>query len=113
FVFQFTNIEIILAQLPILTNLNLENRIRLIEKSFSNYKVMKQMPKEYASFGLLTPALVMGRMMDIDRFPSFIDAKFENKALQTFIENTQPGIVNLFSEIASMATAYLKILKNE
>lgn|SRR5690606_14840685 len=113
FSFQFTYLEIVLAQVTVLSNLNLDERISLIERCLSNYKRMKQLPEYFSTFGLVTPSLVLGRLMEVDRYSTFLQAESANQILTSFIAYSLPADVSQFDTIVSIAREYLKSLKNE
>jgi len=113
FGFKFTYIEILLAQKPILVNLDTENKKRLIEKSISNYETIETMPDEYATFGLISPALVLGRLLDLNNQPEFTIEKSKNQKLKVFVDYTEIGDTYVLPDIISCSKAYLKQLENE
>ena len=64
-----------MAQKIILVNLDNESKKELVKVSISNYESIEKMPEDYATFGLVTPALVLGRLLDVDGFQGFIAKK--------------------------------------
>ena len=113
FSFKVKYIEVLLAQKPILANLDTENKKRLIEKSISNYATIETMPDEYATFGLITPALVLGRLLDLNKQSDFTIQKSKNQKLKAFVDYTEIGDTFVLPDIISCSKAYLKQLGNE
>jgi hypothetical protein len=113
FGFKFTYIEILLAQKPILTNLDTENKKSLIEKSISNYVTIEKMPDDYATFGLLTPALLLGRLLDLNNQSDFTIQKSKNQKLKAFVDYSEIGDTSVLPDIISCSKSYLKQLENE
>lgn len=74
---------------------------------------MKQLPEYFSTFGLVTPSLVLGRLMEVDRYSTFLQAESANQILTSFIAYSLPADVSQFDTIVSIAREYLKSLKNE
>lgn len=90
-----------------------ENKKELIKISISNYETIEKMPEDYANFGLITPALILGRMLDINSHPDFISRKLENDNLREFIDNTILFDNATLPDILSFSKIYLIQLENE
>ncbi|MCP4179233.1 MAG: hypothetical protein GY756_15850, partial [bacterium] len=52
-------------------NLVRKEKIELTKSAISNYEVKKEMSDNYSTFGLTTPALVLGRLIDTGNFQEF------------------------------------------
>lgn len=113
FAFKLTYIEILLAQNTILTNLDDESKKELIKASISNYEATEKMPENYATFGLLTPALILGRLLDVNGHQGFISKKLKDDNLRAFVENTILFDAATLSDILSFSKTYLIKLENE
>jgi len=113
FAFQFTYIEIILSQKAVLLNLSKEEKVELVRKSVSDYEIKEKMPDNYSTFGLITPALVLGRLLDTDNFQEFSTKKTKDKNIQSFVDYTHLGNRSTLSDIIAVSKEYLKQLENE
>ena len=113
FSFDMKFVEVLLSQKVIQRSLSLNDRLDLTAKAISNYETIKEMPAEYGTFGLVTSTLLLGRIMDVDKYFLFTKLKSDNNLISTFIEHSQPADVSQFDAIVSIAREYLKYLKNE
>jgi hypothetical protein len=113
FAFKIKYIEILLAQKPILANLNKESKKILIDKSLSNYGIIEKMPDQYATFGLMTPALILGRLLDANNQQEFGTMKSKDDNLRGFINNGDIGDIQILTDIISFSKTYLKQIENE
>jgi len=113
FGFQFIYIEILLAQKNILTNIDNVSKKELIMTCVKNFEIMDSMPKYYGTFGLITPALVLGRLMEISKYQNYIDEKAENENLSVFIDKTYISDSDILYNIQTLSKSYLFQLNNE
>lgn len=113
FAFEFTYIEIILAQKAVLVNLSKKEKIGLIKKAVSDYEIKEKMPDNYSTFGLTTPALILGRLLDTDNFQEYSAIKTKDKNTQSFIDYTYLGSSSTLSDIIIISKSYLKQIENE
>ncbi|MCD5383067.1 hypothetical protein LR002_03010 [Candidatus Gracilibacteria bacterium] len=113
FAFEFTYIEIILAQKAVLINLSKKEKVGLIKKSVSDYEIKERMTDNYSPFGLTTPALILGRLLDIDKFQEFYTKKAKDSKMQSFVDYTHLGSRSTLSDIIKISKLYLKQIENE
>ncbi|OQA64132.1 MAG: hypothetical protein BWY38_03073 [Ignavibacteria bacterium ADurb.Bin266] len=113
FAFNIKYIEILLAQDSILSNLDKNCKKELIKASISNYEAIKEMPAEYASFGLLTPALVLGRLMYKNNHEDFSTKMLENKNLERFVNDSEILDPETLDYILIYSKNYLTQIDNE
>jgi hypothetical protein len=111
--FKFIYLEILLAQKPILRNMNNSETIKLIEHCISNYRIFEKMPDFYGTFSLSTPALVLGRVLDVKEYSVYKSKKSKNDYFTHFINNTQLTDRQILSDIITLSKQYLNQLKNE
>ncbi len=113
FAFRFTYLEILLAQRPILLSMNNNTKKELLELSISNYEGKHYLPEYYATFGLQTQALVLGRLLDIEKYQAYISIKESDEYLRKFIDSSILYDKSSLSAIVNLAKNYKNQLKNE
>jgi len=113
FAFKIKYIEILLSQKQIINDMDHEIRKELLRTSILNYETILKMPEDYSSFGLVTPALVLGRLLDAVGHQNFIEEKIKDNNLQMFINDASVGEVTTLSYILATSKAYLNQLDNE
>lgn len=113
YAFQFTYIEILLAQQPIIAHLDKTDKKELLRACISNYEMVREMPKSYGTFGLTSPAMVLGRILKVDKYPDFISKESTDNKLKNFVNKSYYEGVSTLSDIVSYSKGYLKQLENE
>jgi hypothetical protein len=71
------------------------------------------MTDNYSPFGLTTPALILGRLLDIDKFQEFYTKKAKDSKMQSFVDYTHLGSRSTLSDIIKITKLYLKQIENE
>ena len=113
FAFNLTHIEILLAQKQIFLNLEMNSKKELVKMGISNFEIIKQMPEHYATLGLITPALMLGRLLDANNQQEFITSKSADNQLRRFISSSDLPDVTVLNKILACSKDYLKQLENE
>ncbi|MCF8360911.1 MAG: hypothetical protein K9H26_19335 [Prolixibacteraceae bacterium] len=113
FVFRFTYLEILLAQRPLLLSMSNNTKKELLELSISNYEGKLNLPEYYASFGLETSSLVLGRLLDTDKYQAYISMAEGDECLRKFIDSSILYDKSSLSAIVNLAKNYKNQLKNE
>lgn len=108
FSFQFTYIEIILAQRNIISNLDNADKQDIVKTTISNYQAKKGLTSEYATFDLTTPALILGRFLDIENNLEFVNKKSKNDKIRNFVDYSFLGETAILEEIINISKQYLK-----
>lgn len=111
--FKFTYLEILLAQKPIIKNMDNSEIKGLIEQCISNYQNFEKMPDLYGTFSLTTPALVLGRTLDVREYPVYQSKKSKNRKFEHFVDNTQLTDKQILSDVITLSKQYLNQLKDE
>lgn len=113
FAFEITHMEILLAQKNILVDLDENTRKEIVGKGISNFEAIKEMPEHYANFGLVTPALLLGRLMEVNNQKEFVTLKSGKDNLRYFIDSSNLLDEETLMNILTYSKAYLKQLNNE
>jgi hypothetical protein len=113
FAFEITYIEILLAQGEVLDNVYSLEKKELIKKSIENYEVIENMPVEYATFGLITPALILGRILENSNYSNFINLKNKDIKYKSFIDYTNLTDTSVLSDIILISKEYLIQIEHE
>jgi hypothetical protein len=113
YAYKLIYIEILLAQKQILLNVDNKDKKELIKTSLNNYESIELMPENYGTFGLITPALILGRLLDVDNNSDLIEKKSKDDKLKAFIDYTFIGSISTLSDIIVISKEYLKELENE
>jgi len=113
FSFSIKYIEILLSQRPIIATMDNKNQVELLKLVILNYNVIQKMPEDYATFGLMTPALVIARMLDVISYQDFTTRKSVDNILRDFVDYSYGVDINTLSDIISFAKAYLNQIENE
>jgi len=71
------------------------------------------LPDQYSIFGLITPALVLGRLLYVNAYPDFIIKKLKDDKLSCFVDYSYLGNCSTLSDIIAFLKEYLKQLENE
>jgi len=86
FSFNLTFLELLLAQKTILQDLSEKGRINLLSLSTSMYKKKISIIKYYAIFGLTTPCLISGRLLEIQNSELLNQLILNNPNIQMFLD---------------------------
>ena len=113
FAFKITYVEILLAQKPMLSGLDKTSKKELIKTVVFNYEIIKKMPENYATFGLLTPTLMLGRLLDISNQEDFKNIKLKSNKLRYFIVNSELLDEATLTDILACSKKYLNQLSYE
>ncbi|MFA9388820.1 MAG: hypothetical protein ACERKD_03385 [Prolixibacteraceae bacterium] len=113
FAFRFTYLELLLAQRPILLSMSNNTKKELLELSISNYEGKRDLTEYYATFGLQTQALVLGRLLDIDKYQAYISMRENDESVRRFIDSSILYDKSSLSAIVNLAKKYKSQLKNE
>jgi hypothetical protein len=113
FAFRFTYLEMLLAQRPMLLSMSDNTKKELLEFCISNYEGKRNLSEYYSTFGLQTQALVLGRLLDIDKYQAYISMKENDGCLRKFIDSSILYDKSSLSAIVNLAKNYKNQLKNE
>jgi len=106
--FHFRNIEVTLAQEPILKNLTSAQRLDLLEESFIKYQGKRQLVDIYGKLGLESSVRLMGMILSHqENYASFIQKISEDIRLQAFLSSGSFSNDLVLSEILSQAEQFL------
>ncbi len=87
YTFNFTYIEIILAQDEILSKMTTTERKNLLKQALNKYERKLLISDIYSQYGLKTSAIIMGRILNVD------DSEFKNmtkkQSLKSFVEKVE------------------------
>jgi hypothetical protein len=111
FTFKFTYVELILAQKPILNNMESTEKKKLLELGISIFEGKRNLPEYYSNFGLETSSLVMGRLLDVDSYYEY--TSLEDSALKRFVASSILVDYSSISKIMNLARSYKDQLTNE
>lgn len=113
FSFRFTFKEVLLAQESILQNMDSTTERELIKQCLNHHEAKTNMPEHYASFNLMTPAFVLGRIMKLRSNEMFQDAFYTRKDVHDFVERSTVYSASTIPSIISQTQIYLKSIENE
>jgi len=113
FAFKLTYIEIMLAQKPILLTLDVNSKKELIKAGISNFEMIEKMPENYGTFGLITPALVLGRLLETNNLAEFSTKISADSKLRWFVDKSIVDDTATLTYIVTNSKTYLKQLENE
>jgi len=113
FSFQFTCIELIMAQPGIQKNLSKKDIIQYFDVCTKKYDGKKLLENEYSMFDLGTTALTMGRLLNQEKHSDFEQVKQSNTQVRNFLEKSYPTTIEDFNLIYNYSKDYLKTYKNE
>jgi hypothetical protein len=113
FSFRFTFTEVLLAQESILQNMDIATERELIKQCLSHHEAMVNMPEQYASFNLMTPAFVLGRILKVRSNEMFQDAFSTRRDVHDFVERSTVYSASTVPSIILQAQVYLKSIENE
>lgn len=109
FTFQFTFIELLLAQKPILYSIPKADLVSLAKTTHSIFEIKCKFIDIYSSLGLSTTCLILGRLLDLSNSDAYLILKTNSPEVQKFIE-TGPFGPNkiLLDKIVFASKEYLK-----
>jgi hypothetical protein len=113
FMCKFTNIEIILAQYPVLMSLDQDGKKELSIRCISLYETIEKLSNYYGTFGLATPAFVLARLLNSNNYQNFINEISKDKNLRSFVDNAIVSNKNSLSKILLYSKGYLNQLLNK
>lgn len=113
FSFQFTCIELIMAQSGIQKNLSKEDILHFFEIYIKNYDGKKLLENEFSMFDLGTTVLAMGRLLNQEKYSDFEQVKQSNIQIRNFLERSYPTNIDDYNLIYDYSKNYLKTFKNE
>ncbi|NJO00384.1 MAG: hypothetical protein HC880_00710 [Bacteroidia bacterium] len=110
FSFKFSYLEILMAQPELLRNLTLEERKNLVEESLNKFKAKDENPDIFGGFGLLTSALVMGRVIEEKDLPATLQTTAETtkSPMKIFLDNAIVQDTQVINQIVIDAQSYLR-----
>lgn len=97
FTFEFTYVELLLAQPAMLEKLTPSERKLLLKESLAKFKAKDGHLDTFGGFGELTSALVLGRILEKEGFSSLYQPSKRSAAMQAFLvsgEVTEAQVVN-------------------
>ena len=101
-------LEILLAQKQILQNLNQEEAIHLFSVSNTVYEKKSSVLKYYERYGLTTPCLISGRLLDIQEPKLYKQLTLNNPHIHIFLNESIVSEKDDFGQIVNASKAYLK-----
>lgn len=104
-------IEILLAQKPILSKLDVKTKEKLIENCIFNYEKIEELTEYYTTFNLLTPTLILGRILEVDNLPEYVAQKTVDKNLQKFVDYSMLYDYSSLSDIIDISKEYIIQIK--
>lgn len=119
FVFKFAAIELLLAQQPIINSLSKEQKKALVAESLQKFKEKDVLVETFGATGLITSALIMGRVLEKDNFissestsgtqaSSVGSGNVSSEAVQAFLRRAEVVDANVVINVVVDAQAYLK-----
>lgn len=101
--------EAILAQEDFLSKLSAEQKDRLLQLALEDYAEKKQHPDIYSIFNLKSTAIIMARLMDMEKYPPFLKAMQQDDYLKVFVESIElQGKVETIETVVKHAISYRK-----
>lgn len=100
FTFEFTYIELILSQKTILSTVTEKDRLGDL---FLNKFDEKAGLEEFGEFGKVTPALGLGRLMEVEKNENILSQKSSNARLSAFIDAASDQSPQSVNEVISLA----------
>jgi len=107
FTAKFRNIEILLAQDAILTNLRRGDRLYLLAEAIRKFESMLQYSEIYGILNVETNTLLMGRIMIKENYDTFNQRVSGNEKLDRFLKKAALLDIESIKEIVSCAKQYL------
>ncbi len=118
FAFKFATIELLLAQQPVINNLSKEQKKALVAESLQKFKEKDVLIETFGATGLITSALIMGRVLEKDNFipsgsasaaqTSAAGSGTTSEAVQAFLRRAEVVDANVIINMVVDAQAYLK-----
>ncbi len=106
--FKFFNIEILLAQDEVISNLSKKDRINLLREAHEKLKVKQQHPEIYGFMGFANNVLLMGRIMLKERYEPLEKLSSRETKLNVILQKAMPISEELMIEIVKLVEKYLK-----
>jgi len=115
FSFEFTAIELLLAQQPIINSLTTAQKKSLVAESLQKFKEKDVLVETFGSTGLTASALIMGRILEKDNFiPPASTASanavgnVSSEAVQAFLRRAEVVDADVVINVVVNAQAYFK-----
>jgi hypothetical protein len=105
--FSFQDIEALLAQEPILTNLTEAQRQELLTEAIAKYQAKQQHAEVYGQYGQEGTAWLIGRALQQESYSPFEQKIQENVTLQDFLSSGSFATDSVLNEILSQANQFL------
>lgn len=100
-------LELMLAQKPILLKLDTKSKKELLERCILNYEKIKKLPEYYTTYNLLTPTLILGRILEVDNYQEYIAQKDIDRNLQKFVDSSMLFDYSSLSDIIDISKEYV------
>jgi hypothetical protein len=108
FSLKITFLEILLAQKPILQNLNDDEATSLFSCSSSVYERKLSIIKYYEQYGLTTPCLIGGRLLEVKVPITYRQLTSDNPHIHVFLNESIVSEKSDFDQIVNASKSYLK-----
>jgi hypothetical protein len=105
--FSFQDIEALLAQEPILTNLTEAQRQELLTEAIAKYQAKQQHAEVYGQYGQEGTVWLIGRALQQESYPPFEQKIQEDVTLQDFLSSGSFATDSVLNEILSQANQFL------
>lgn len=105
--FQFTYLELILSQKPIMETMNDELRKKLTSLALEVYEGKKKLQHEYAMFGLSNSALVLAMILDVSNNQIFSQKRDADLAIRNLLEFGYAENIETLTAVVLLAKQHL------
>ena len=108
FPFEFMYIELLLSQQAILDKLTFVERKSLLKEGFVKFKAKDNHLDTFSGFTKRTSALIIGRILEKEKYSSIYQASKSSVAMRTFLATGQVQDSQVINQIIIDAQAFVK-----